>query len=55
MAGIFDRDAERPTSVIWPAKLPSSSASFKYGFSRAESSAESDGMLSAFTTAPVIR
>ena len=43
------------SSVSWPAKEPSFSATPMKGFRRGASSAEIEGMLSALETAPVIR
>ncbi len=43
------------SSVSWPAKEPSFSATPMNGFSLGASSAEIDGMLSALETAPEIR
>ena len=43
------------SSVTWPAKEPSCSASFRYGRRRGASSTVTDGMLSALVTAPCSR
>ena len=43
------------SSVTWPTKAPSTSASLTNGFSRGASSAVIDGMLMALLTAPLTR
>ena len=43
------------SSVTWPTKAPSTSASLMKGFSRGASSAVIEGMLMALETAPLTR